>query len=157
MKFSSTLFVTGIFSVIGLASASAIGTRQSCPQASRFGDLTISPTNTAFNGGDSITVNVDLTCAINHFGIVPSYLDYTIEVPASSNNGHEPPILLARRNYVSGSTSDMFTTQIPYGYYFAGAVNTVVLTNTYAINGTNGDKVYVQGGVSTGITINPSV
>ena len=45
----------------------------------------------------SFTVHADFTCSL-YFGIVPEYIDYYIEVP-TNNNGHEPPILLARREF----------------------------------------------------------
>jgi len=101
--------------------------RQSCAEATQFGVLTVSPTTVA--AGDvsetlswdklqlnirkhqTLTVNADFSCAINTFGIIPEYTDYYIEVPVN-NNGHEPPILLARRTLASGSTSDSFTVQV---------------------------------------------
>lgn len=60
----------------------------------------------------NININVDLTCAITNFDIVPKFLDYTIEVFAPSNNGHEPPILLARRELEPGALSDSFTVPV---------------------------------------------
>ncbi|KAF8064865.1 hypothetical protein FPV67DRAFT_158324 [Lyophyllum atratum] len=149
MKFAISATIA---SLAGLVASTGIP-RQSCPQASRFGVLTVTPSG-AFNPGDNINIHVDFSCGINTFGIVPKYLDYTIEVPAASNNGHEPPIVLARRVYLAGAESDIFTTQIPHAFYFAGATTNLVFTNTYAIAGTDGSEVLVQGGVSAGITIN---
>ena len=39
-------------------------------------------------------------------------MDYTIQVPAASNNGHEQPIVLARRKLAAGATSDTFSTKV---------------------------------------------
>ncbi|KAI9570587.1 hypothetical protein HD554DRAFT_357160 [Boletus coccyginus] len=125
--------------------------RQSCAEATQFGVLTVSPTTVA--AGDTLTVNADFNCAINTFGIIPEYTDYYIEVPVN-NNGHEPPILLARRTLASGSTSDSFTVQVPYAYYFTNASYVVMLDTTYPINGTNGSPYYAVGGVEAPITIN---
>ncbi|KAG6864173.1 hypothetical protein C0991_011876 [Blastosporella zonata] len=106
MKFA---IAATLLSFVGLVASTAVP-RQDCPQASRFGGMSVSPTTV--NPGDEITVTVDLTCAVNHFGIIPKYLDYTIEVPSASNNGHEPPIVIARREFAAGATSDVFTTQV---------------------------------------------
>ncbi|KAG6821788.1 hypothetical protein H0H92_000826 [Tricholoma furcatifolium] len=131
MKYNVT---AALLSLINLAASTAIS-RQSCSEAERFGVLTISPTEVS--AGD----------------IAPVYLDYTIEVPEASNNGHEPNMLLARRTYDSSSTVDEFTVEIPSYTYFSGAAYEVVLTNTYYTTGTYGSSVLVQGGVSTNITI----
>ncbi|KAF8956698.1 hypothetical protein BDZ97DRAFT_1671087 [Flammula alnicola] len=150
MKFAIT---TALFSLAGIV-ASANVPRQACSEAVRFGVLSVSPSNTTFNAGDNISINVDLTCAINFFNIVPKFLDYSIIVPSSLNNGHEPPIVLARRTLQTGATSDSFTTEIPHAFFFAGAAYQVSFTNTYPINGTDGSQVLIQGGLSQAITIN---
>lgn len=150
MKFGLSAIIVSFAGLV----VSANVARQGCPQAVRFGTFTISPSGASFNAGDDITVNADFTCGINNFGIVPRYLDYTIIVPAAANNGHEPPIVLARREFQAGATSDSFTTKIPHGFYFAGAPYSLVMTNTHRINGTDGSEVLVQGGVLVGITIN---
>ncbi|KAH0833207.1 hypothetical protein J3R83DRAFT_12239 [Lanmaoa asiatica] len=124
---------------------------RSCAEASRFGVLTVSPTTLA--AGDNLTVNADFNCAINWFGIIPTYTDYYIEVPVN-NNGHEAPILLARRTLTPGSTSDSFTVQLPGAFYFANASYVVILDSTYPINGSYGVPYYVVGGIEAPITIN---
>ncbi|KAG6862529.1 hypothetical protein C0995_000077 [Termitomyces sp. Mi166 len=145
---------TALLSLVGLVASTAV-LRQSCPEAVRFGILSVSPTTV--NPGDDITISVDLSCAINNFGIRPKFLDFSIVVPANSNNGHEPSIVLARRDFDSsaGSTSFQFTTKVvPFAFYFAGAPYQVLLMDTYPINGTDGSEVLIQGGVYAGITIN---
>ncbi|KAF8134932.1 hypothetical protein EV363DRAFT_1396396 [Boletus edulis] len=124
--------------------------RQNCPEATQFGVLSVSPTTVS--AGDTLTVNADFSCAINNFGHIPQYTDYYIEVPVN-NNGHEPPILLARRTLASGSTSDSFTVQVPDAYYFANAGYVVILDTTFPINGTNGIPYSVVGGIEAPITI----
>ncbi|KAG6910818.1 hypothetical protein DXG01_007133 [Tephrocybe rancida] len=149
MKFTLS---AAILSLAGLVASTSVP-RQSCPQASRFGLLSVSPTTV--KPGDNITVTVDLNCGITNFGIVPKHLDYTIEVPAASNNGHEPPIVLARRDFVAGgANTDVFTVKVPFAFYFAGAPYEVALRNTYPIQGTDGSEVLIQGGVLAGLTIN---
>ncbi|KAG6875341.1 hypothetical protein C0992_004221 [Termitomyces sp. T32_za158] len=138
----------------GLVASTAVP-RQFCPEATRFGTFTVSP-NTV-NPGDNVTISVNLDCGINQFGIRPKFLDFTIVVPAASNNGFEPPIVLARRDFNSptGSTSDQFTAKIPLAkFYVAGAPYNILMTNTYPTPGTDGSDVLVQGGIFGGITIN---
>ncbi|PPQ66986.1 hypothetical protein CVT26_009944 [Gymnopilus dilepis] len=146
-----------LLSMVSLASASLLP-RQSCPEASRFGNLSFSsPTNaTSFNAGDPIQIKVDFNCAINNFGIKPQFFDYLIEVPAEQNNGHEAPIVLARRTLAGGATTDKFDTTIPHAFFFAGAPYNLVLTDTYPTQGTDGSQVLLQGGVELPITINAS-
>lgn len=65
----------------------------------------------------TFTVAANFTCAAQ-LGVHPQYTDYYIEVPVN-NNGHEPPILLARRTLSSGSLLDQFTTQVGFsGHVF---------------------------------------
>ncbi|KAJ3507319.1 hypothetical protein NLJ89_g6368 [Agrocybe chaxingu] len=111
MKFAIS---TTLLYLSGLVASASVYPRQSCPEATRFGILTVSSPSgaTSYNPGDDISIKVDLTCAVNDFGIVPAYLDYTIVVPASENNGHEPPIVLARRTVPAGSLLDEFTTKV---------------------------------------------
>ncbi|KAG6845461.1 hypothetical protein H0H87_008821 [Tephrocybe sp. NHM501043] len=148
MKFTLS---AALLSFASIAASSSIRLPRSCPEASRFGDLTVSPTTVS--PGDSITVNVDLECAINSFGHVPKYLDYTLEVPASSNNGYEVPVVLARREFTAGATSDTFTVQVPFASYFAGGAYGVHLRNTYSTQGTDGSEVLIEGGVYTGTVL----
>ncbi|KAH7884312.1 hypothetical protein F5I97DRAFT_1929193 [Phlebopus sp. FC_14] len=118
--------------------------RRGCAEAARFGVVTTSPSSVA--PGDSLTINADFNCAINWFGIIPQYTDYYLEV-VTNNNGHEPPILLARRTLLPGATNDSFTVEIPYAYYFANTTYTGVLDTTYPVSGTNGTPYSVVGGV----------
>ncbi|KAG6900613.1 hypothetical protein C0993_007836 [Termitomyces sp. T159_Od127] len=144
------LAISAALSFAGLVTSTVVP----CAEAERFGTFIVSPTTV--NPGDNITISVDLNCGIGRFGIVPNFLDFSIVVPVESNNGHEPPIVLARRDFDSstGSTSDQFTTKVPFAFYFAGAPYQILLTNTYPINGTDGSEVLQQGGVYGGITIN---
>jgi hypothetical protein len=63
-----------------------------------------------------VTVKADFTCSF-FFGINPTFTDYLIEVPVN-NNGHEPPIVLARRqpNVTAASPIDQFTAQVSLLY-----------------------------------------
>lgn len=119
-----------------------------CPEASRFGDLIVSPSN--LQPGDWFTVHTDFTCAVSaEFDIVPKFLDYYIEVPGQLNNGHEQPILLARRKFHHNRNTppiDTFNVQLPFAFYFAGAAYEVNLAITYPVNGSNGKPVFIQGG-----------
>ncbi|PPQ87906.1 hypothetical protein CVT25_001248 [Psilocybe cyanescens] len=149
MKFAIS---AALLSLTGVVSATSIASRQGCPQASRFGNIIVSPTTVS--AGDSINISVDLTCGVKNFGIVPQFLDYSIEVPAASNNGFQQPIILARRAIPAGSLSDSFTTTIPHGFFVANSNYNIVLSNIYNINGTDGSPVLVRGGVLEPITIN---
>ncbi|KAG6853970.1 hypothetical protein C0991_011832 [Blastosporella zonata] len=110
MKFA---IAATLLSLVGFVASAAVP-RQSCPEASRFGVISVTPSTVS--PGDEIIVTVDLTCAINSFDIIPKYLDYTIEVSSASNAIKPPisvpPILLARRDFPAGATSDVFTTQV---------------------------------------------
>ena len=59
-----------------------------------------------------MTIKADFACSFS-FGIVPKFTDYYIEVPVN-NNGHEPPILLARRqpSVTAASPTDEFTVEV---------------------------------------------
>ncbi|GLB40348.1 hypothetical protein LshimejAT787_0802190 [Lyophyllum shimeji] len=152
MKFASS---AAVLSLAGLVAASSLNIpRQNCPEATRFGVLSVSPTDTPLNPGDNFNVNVDFNCGMNNFGIVPKFLDYTIVVPAPNNNGHEQPIVLARRTLAAGATADTFTAQVPHGFYFKGAQYSLLLTNNYPIKGTDGSEVIVQGGIYAGLNLN---
>ncbi|KAH9483438.1 hypothetical protein JR316_0002906 [Psilocybe cubensis] len=148
MKFSVS---AALFSFAGFVSASTVVSRQSCPQATRFGVMTVSPTTV--KAGDTIHISVDLTCGVKNFKIIPKFIDYTIEVPSNANNGFQPPIVLARRTIPAGALSDSFTTTIPHGYYVANSPYNVVLTNIHNIDGTDGSPVLVEGGVLEPIKI----
>jgi len=137
-----------------VVSARVQSARQQCPEAARFGEVSITPSSVA--PGDMVTVKADFTCSFS-FGIRPIFTDYHIEVPVN-NNGHEPPILLARRQpfVTPASPIDQFEVQIPFAPYVTGANYVVNLANTYPINGTNGSPVLIVGGVETVIIINSS-
>ncbi|KAF9235975.1 hypothetical protein BU15DRAFT_64424 [Melanogaster broomeanus] len=146
MRFALAAVVASLFALVSAVPHA----RQSCPEATRFGVLSVSPTTVS--AGDSLTITADFTCAISYFGINPEYTDYYFEVPVG-NNGYEPPILLARRTLASGATSDSFTVEVPYAYYF-NASYVVMLDTTYPTTGTNGAPYSVVGGVEAPITIN---
>ncbi|KAJ6616107.1 hypothetical protein B0H10DRAFT_1800072 [Mycena sp. CBHHK59/15] len=121
-----------------------------CPEAARFGALSVTPSTAA--PGDSITVNVNMACS-QQLGYMPTYMDYYIEVLAN-NNGHEAPILLARRTYdASQGLTDTFTTQVPEWFYFSDAVYSVVYVNSFAKSGPNNNSVITTGSISTPLNI----
>ncbi|KZS88442.1 hypothetical protein SISNIDRAFT_498025 [Sistotremastrum niveocremeum HHB9708] len=151
MKFAIPATVLSLFA---FANAASVLPRQAgfCPEASRFGILGVKPTN--LSPGDKFTITANFTCGINQYNIVPKYIDYYIEVPENVNNGHEPPILLARRTFSkSHGDVDKFTTHLPDAFYFTGAAYTVQMDITYAINGTLGKPFYVVGGTEAGVNI----
>ncbi|PPQ78689.1 hypothetical protein CVT25_010710 [Psilocybe cyanescens] len=152
MKFATSAV---FFSFAGLAASASI-TRRNCVEAARFGALSAFPVTVS--PGDTINISVNLNCAVEQFGIVPQFLDYTLEVPEASNNGSEQPIVLARRTFnISPGTnqpSDSFSTQVPRGFFVAGAPYNVVLNMVYPISGTDGSTVLVKGSTSIPININ---
>ncbi|PBK68604.1 hypothetical protein ARMSODRAFT_958266 [Armillaria solidipes] len=130
------------------ANASPAGKRLTCAEASRFGILQVVPTD--LQPGTDFTIHVDFECAVEYFGIIPRYTDFYIEVP-SGNNGYEPPILLARRDFTLPApplSPDLtFTAQLPHYVYFEGAPYNIALNTIYPINGTDGSEVLIQGGI----------
>ncbi|KAG2035239.1 hypothetical protein BDR03DRAFT_537159 [Suillus americanus] len=143
-------FSTAIATLAAVLAVAAPAAAQFCSEATRFGVVIVSPTT--LSPGDTFTVTANFTCAAQ-YGVDPQYTDYYIEVPVN-NNGHEPPILLARRTLNASSETplfDQFTTQLPYAYYF-NASYVVMLETTYPVNGTNG-SYSVVGGVETVIDI----
>ncbi|SJL11599.1 uncharacterized protein ARMOST_15005 [Armillaria ostoyae] len=140
------------------ANASPAGKRLVCAEASRFGNLQVVPSD--LQPGTDFTVHVDFECAVEYFGIIPRYTDFYIEVP-SGNNGHEPPILLARRDFTLPapplSPALTFTAQLPhYPVYFEGASYNIALNTIYPVNGTDGSEILVQGGVYAPINVTSS-
>ncbi|KAJ7276746.1 hypothetical protein C8J57DRAFT_1310283 [Mycena rebaudengoi] len=115
-------------SLVGLATLASALPGSSCSEALRFWDFQVSPTTLA--PGDSITV-------------------------LENNNGHEAPILLARRTFdnTTSPPADSFTTTLPSWFYFADAQYSVVLTNLFARAGPTGEQVITSGGVIQPITI----
>ncbi|KAF9553520.1 hypothetical protein CPC08DRAFT_612816, partial [Agrocybe pediades] len=138
-------------SLVSLVAAGNVARTVGCSEADRFGVVTVSPTTV--KAGDSITINVDLHCAVQNFGIGAQFLDYTIEVPAANNNGHEAPIVLARHAIATNALSDSLTTTVPHAFFFAGANYNVVVTNVYPSPGSDGSQVILEGGTLTPITI----
>ncbi|KAG6827832.1 hypothetical protein H0H92_010319 [Tricholoma furcatifolium] len=136
MKFKVSAALLSLFS---LAAATTVSQRRGCADAARFGVITFTPTEV--NPGDYPDA-LWITKAGN-------FTDP--DIPATSNNGYEAPIVLARRVYEAGSTLDEFTVEVPVYYYFAGAPYQVTLTNTH---NTTSSPVLVQGSVYAGITIN---
>ncbi|KAJ6552067.1 hypothetical protein DFH09DRAFT_925381 [Mycena vulgaris] len=138
------------FSLVASIAAFALApvATASCPEAARFGVLQVVPSNLV--PGDSFTVHVDLECAAEK-GYLPTYMDYYISV-LSNNNGHEAPIVLARRTYNLAGTglspADTFSAQLPYWYYFAGAQYSVVFVNSFAKPGPMNNSVITQGSIS---------
>ncbi|KAJ7133461.1 hypothetical protein C8R44DRAFT_611748 [Mycena epipterygia] len=122
-----------------------------CSEASRFGNLQVSPTTLA--PGDSFTVVGNFTCSAV-LGFTPTFLDYFIQVPVG-NNGHEAPILVARRTYNQSADPpiDTFTTVLPSWFYFAGAQYQLFMDNSFAKPGPNGDSVITVGSISQPINI----
>jgi hypothetical protein len=144
-------FSTVIATLAAVFAVATPATAQACPEATQFGVLTVSPTT--LSPGDTFTVTANFTCSVQ-FGVNPQYTDYYIEVPVN-NNGHEPPILLARRTLDASSATplfDQFTTQLPYALYF-NASYVVMLDTTYPVNGSNGSPYSVVGGVEFPIDI----
>ncbi|KAG5642036.1 hypothetical protein DXG03_003762 [Asterophora parasitica] len=148
-----------LLSLASLALSASVPPSQQCSQATRFGVASVSPNGTTLNADlfiQKISINVNFSCGIQQFNIVPKYLDYYLEVQ-EGNNGHQPPILLARREFKTGATSDSFTVKIPHGYFFPNAKNVVAIWNTYTTKGTDGSNVFVKGGVFVPININATV
>ncbi|KAJ7695309.1 hypothetical protein B0H16DRAFT_1693115 [Mycena metata] len=149
MRFTFSLFPSLLaVTLASTATVAALG----CSEASRFGDLTVTPATLA--PGDAFTVNVDLTCAAD-LGYLPTYMDYYIEV-LTNNNGHELPILLARRTFapVAGaSPSDTLITELPPWTYFEHAQYSVVFIDSFARLGPNNNTVIIAGEVSASINI----
>ncbi|KAG0695593.1 hypothetical protein DFH29DRAFT_263904 [Suillus ampliporus] len=147
MQLSFSTAIATFVAVLAVATPAAA----SCAEADRFGDITVNPST--LSPGDTFTVTANFTCAAQ-FDIFPQFTDYYIEVPVN-NNGHEPPILLARRTLNASSPTpllDEFTTQLPFAFYF-NASYVVMLDTTYPVNGTNGSPYSVVGGVEYPINL----
>ncbi|KAJ7589983.1 hypothetical protein C8J56DRAFT_1025256 [Mycena floridula] len=146
-------------SVLAALTSLAVVSALSCDEASRFGDLTVSPTD--LTPGASFTIALNLTCAITHSGHIPKFLDYSLVVPFN-NNGFEPDIVIARRNFTPpadpSKAVDTFTAQLPFFGYDAGAAYNIELTMTYPEPASVKGKpdVLLQGGVFAPINISVS-
>ncbi|PPQ79553.1 hypothetical protein CVT25_003435 [Psilocybe cyanescens] len=138
MKFAIS---AGLLSLAGLVASANVG-RTACDEAARFGVLTVSPTT--FRAGDTIKISTDVTCGVQNFGLIPQFLDYSIEVLPPNNNGFEQPIVLARHALPNGALSDTFNVKVPHGFFF-NATYTLLLNNLHNINGTDGSPVLVRG------------
>ncbi|KAJ7785269.1 hypothetical protein DFH07DRAFT_873178 [Mycena maculata] len=133
------LSFAGIAGLATTASAQAV-----CPDASRFGNVAVSPTTLA--PGQTFTITANLTCAIQ-LGNTPTFLDYYIDGVSTANIGG--PVLLARRTY-DNSTSppiDQFTTTLPEWFYIANAAYGVEMQNSFARPGPTGESVITVGGI----------
>ncbi|KAJ6552643.1 hypothetical protein DFH09DRAFT_1280915 [Mycena vulgaris] len=138
------LFIAALAAVLTSAYA------QQCPEALRFGALTVSPTTVI--PGQTFTITTNLTCAVK-LDDTPTYLDYYIVgVSTTILNG---PILLARRTY-NNSTSppiDTFLARIPVWIYDPNGGYSVSVSNSFARLGPTGESVISVGSISTGINI----
>ncbi|KAJ7083993.1 hypothetical protein B0H15DRAFT_403032 [Mycena belliarum] len=147
MRFNFSLLVS-----LAAAALAPVATA-SCSEAQRFGVLQVVPSTLA--QGDSFTVHVDLACSAE-LGYLPTYMDYYIEV-LSNNNGHEAPILLARRDYRLNGTglspADTFTAELPHWFYFADAKYSVVFVNSFSKPGPNNNNVITTGSIAVPLNI----
>ncbi|KAJ7094741.1 hypothetical protein B0H15DRAFT_137221 [Mycena belliarum] len=81
-----------LLSITGLAIATIASAQAGfCPEASRFGGLSISPATVS--PGQTFTITANLTCAVQ-LGNTPTFLDYYIDGVSERNIGG--PILIAR-------------------------------------------------------------
>ncbi|KAJ7485068.1 hypothetical protein B0H11DRAFT_2018023 [Mycena galericulata] len=149
MRFNSSL-LTSVAAFV-FAFVPSVAAQPACSEAERFGVLSLVPSTVA--QGDSFTINLDLTCA-TFFQVFPVYLDYYIEV-LTDNNGHEPPVLLARHTYntTAAPSADTFTAQVPYWDYFSHAQYSIVIQNSNTNVGTMGNTVIAVGSTSAPINI----
>ncbi|KAJ7256873.1 hypothetical protein B0H12DRAFT_975951, partial [Mycena haematopus] len=121
-----------------------------CPEALRFGLVTVSPSTVS--PGETFTITANLTCAVQ-LGNTPTYLDYYID--ATATHTVSGPILIARRTY-NNSTSppmDKFTAVLPYWVYYTDATYSLMMDNSFARLGPTDESVITVGGISTGINI----
>nr|GAT44529.1 predicted protein [Mycena chlorophos] len=128
----------------GLAAA------QSCPEAARFGTVSISPSTVS--PGETYTVTADLKCSAA-LGYLPTYLDYYID--GSATHTISGPILVARRTYNSSANPpvDTFTAVLPDWYYFTDATYSFSMVNSFAKPGPNGDSVITSGSIAIPMNI----
>ncbi|KAF8215180.1 hypothetical protein K438DRAFT_1562061 [Mycena galopus ATCC 62051] len=140
------------FSIAALVSfaSTAIAQAGFCPEASRFGLVSVSPST--LSPGETFTITANLTCAVQ-LDNTPTYLDYYIDAVATHTVSG--PILIARRTY-DNSTSppiDQFTAVLPDWFYFTDAAYSLMMENSFARPGPSGESVITVGGISTGINI----
>ncbi|KAJ7490744.1 hypothetical protein FB451DRAFT_1166075 [Mycena latifolia] len=140
------LSIAALASVVTTASAQA----GFCPEALRFGSLTVSPTT--LSPDQTFTITANLTCAVQ-LGNTPTFLDYYIDGVSEHNIGG--PILIARRTYDNSTQppADKFTTKLPSWFYIADAQYSVRMDDSFARLGPTGESVIEVGSISTGINI----
>jgi len=147
-------FKTFLAAVAAIAPA-LVGAQVSCPEASRFGVVQVSPTTLA--PGDNFTVTTNFTCSFTPtYNIFPKFVDYYIEVPVN-NNGHEPNILLARTTFAGNASFPVVTINatVPFSFYFPNTTYNVVTNVIYPVNGTDaaGTPYLLVGGVEIPINL----
>ncbi|KAK7688294.1 hypothetical protein QCA50_008665 [Cerrena zonata] len=154
MKFFGAALLTSLFAMASLAAPEP---RQTfCAEAARFGVMQVVPSDLV--PGSSYTLHTDFECGISK-GYMPKYLDYYLEVPAAVNNGHQAPILIARREFVPPSTSNpeaslTFTAQIPlWDGFVHNSSYVITLHNHYIQNTTDNQEIYLVGGTQVGINL----
>ncbi|TFK49627.1 hypothetical protein OE88DRAFT_1646076 [Heliocybe sulcata] len=134
-------FFAAAAAISSLAAFVAAAPAASCPEATRYGVATVSPTTVA--AGDTVTIKADFTCAVQHFNHVPMYTDYILKVPVN-NNGYELPYVLAHHDLAPGTLNEEFS--IPHGYFWNASYD-IAMQMTFPQNGTDGSPYYTYGGV----------
>ncbi|KAJ7160294.1 hypothetical protein C8R46DRAFT_1223770 [Mycena filopes] len=142
-----SLLPIAIFTSIASRAGAQAG---SCAEASRFGDVTVSPAT--LSPGKPFTVVANLRCAIQ-LGNTPKFLDYYID--GISRHTISGPILLARRTYKNTTSPpvDKFTAVLPHWYYDKDATYSLRMDNSYPRLGPSGESVVIVGGILTAINI----
>ncbi|KAF7370464.1 hypothetical protein MSAN_00678200 [Mycena sanguinolenta] len=149
MHFNKSKFLS-IAAVLASVPTTVMAQAGFCPEALRYGSVSISPSTVS--PGQTFTVTANLTCAIQ-LDNTPTFLDYYID--ATATHTVSGPILIARRTY-DNSTSppiDQFTATLPNWYYYTDATYTFVMDNSFARPGPTGESVITVGGTEAGITI----
>ncbi|KAJ6585621.1 hypothetical protein B0H19DRAFT_1250414 [Mycena capillaripes] len=102
MRFNFLSIATVLVSLATTVSAQG----KFCPEASRFGNLNVSPTT--LSPGKTFTAMANLTCAVQ-LGNTPTFLDYFVS--GTSTHAMSGPILIARRtyNHATSPPIDKFT------------------------------------------------
>ncbi|KAF8205316.1 hypothetical protein K438DRAFT_1579371 [Mycena galopus ATCC 62051] len=135
---------------LSIALATFVSAR-GCPEASRFGNVDVSPA--VLSPGDTFTVTANLTCAIQ-LGNTPTFLEY--HIAAAVTDTDFGPILIARRTY-DNSTSPRLTSSprlnLPDWFYVNGTVYSVLMKNSFACLGPTNDSVITTGGIYGGFLI----
>ncbi|KAJ7738314.1 hypothetical protein B0H16DRAFT_1570426 [Mycena metata] len=142
-----------MFSLLPIAALAILASTvsaQGCPEAARFGLLSVSPTT--LSPGETFTVTANLTCAVQ-LGDTPTFLDYYID--GTATHAISGPVQIARRTYDSSTSPpvDQFTAVLPNWFYFADATYSLRMDNSFAKPGPTGVSVITVGSISTAITI----